>query len=649
MTDKKYKKAKSIKKAHVFVTKHLKKISFLNKKDQLSQDTQTKQPKFLSEDKKDNSSDNKTELISNHIEEQLFEIYENSDGTMPDMSSIDLKKSSSSNGALFVLFASCIFFAIVVWFGFFNTPSDVRFLQEDVIVSVSGESSIAPGEEVVFRVRYRNTQKVALHDVSVNVRYPEGFVFSKASIVPSNETNDTWEVGSLQKEDGGFIDIYGRIYSDIQSEQSFRVFLNYIPDNFTSQFQKVDHAEFLVDKKLLTLQVKVGSAIISGVKTPISIDTQSNVDLTDIYKQVYVRIDSDGLFTKESSEPKSDTVDQYRWSIDKTKEVNTIVVSGVFSSVNDQSNNLRVLLYGQPATGTADVVLLDTFEIPIAISQTDVSAQLIVNGTSGSLTMQPGEKMITSFVVKNNGDQAVSDVQLRLRVDAPSVQNQSIMKWSDVVDIADGTIVGEQLDKNTRRGVITWTSSQISALGKLLPGQQVIVDIELPIKDNQDIDLASFELFNMALIGQVQYTVASDRKTIGSNPIDVIIQSDLDFSSDADSSGNIYDITWILTNTFHELKNIVISTEFFGDVSIDQKSLDTPPAGSINYDATKQKLVWNIETMPTVVDILAHKLLVTLNKKKAGQTQLSDKIRVEALDSVTGEKILIVLDPMVID
>lgn len=643
-------KNKHVKKAHVFVKKHLKKATKkvakkLDKKIKITHDDNQEQ--HVLEKNHYKNKDTQTTL-TNHVEEQLTNIYENSDGSMPDMTLIDLEKSDRSSYALISLLLATIFFAVVIWFGFFATSSNTQFTEEDVVVSVSSEESIVSGEEVKFRVRYRNAQKIMLRNVSVNVRYPEGFVFTKSSVAASNETNDTWEIGTLNKEDGGFIDIYGRIYSDIHTDQSLRVFLNYIPENFTSEFQKVDHTEFITDKKPFELDVKVGDSIISGVKTPININVNKKQDITDQYSNVYVSIESAGVFSKESSKPKSDALDQYRWTLDQTKQKNDVLVTGTFSVTDDENNMVYVVVSAKPATGTIDLVELDRYEIPITVSKTELSAQLIVNGTTGALTMQPGEKMITSFVIKNNGEQAINDVQLRLRIDAPSANRRSIMKWSEVVDIADGDIVGEQLDDATRRGVITWTDKHIPDLQRLDPGEEEVVDIELPIKDSDDVDLTSFSIYNMALVGQMQYTVGGERKTVGSNPIDVTIQSDLTFESEVESSEKNYDLSWLLTNSFHELKNIKIVTSFFGDVSIDQKSIDNAPAGKIEYDKKKQKLTWNIETMPVVIDVLAHKLNVTLDKKKSGQTQLTDKIRLDALDSVTGEKILIVLDPILI-
>ena len=51
------------------------------------------------------------------ISEKLMEIYENNDGTMPDMTHFEKKKRSSFIRSLFVLLAACLFLAGTAWIG----------------------------------------------------------------------------------------------------------------------------------------------------------------------------------------------------------------------------------------------------------------------------------------------------------------------------------------------------------------------------------------------------------------------------------------------------------------------------------------------------------------------------------------------------
>src|SRR3989338_7377385 len=108
------------------------------------------------------------------VEDELIEIYENPDGTMPDMKHIEGRKHHRLGKAGLLLFLSCVFFAGIAWLGFFFFEPKSAFREDDVIVSFSGPEEVAPGEEVRYRIRYRNSQPIPLQSVAIQIRYPEG-------------------------------------------------------------------------------------------------------------------------------------------------------------------------------------------------------------------------------------------------------------------------------------------------------------------------------------------------------------------------------------------------------------------------------------------------------------------------------------------
>ena len=138
--------------------------------------------------------------------------------------------------AVATLALACALLAAVVWLGFFVLEPKGNFSEEDVILSISGQDVVQVGETVRYRIRYRNAQKVSLKDVSLRVRYPNGFIFETSSEAPSSESNDVWNLGELKGGESGYIDIDGRLFGSAEQEQSLRAFLSYEPDNFSSEF-----------------------------------------------------------------------------------------------------------------------------------------------------------------------------------------------------------------------------------------------------------------------------------------------------------------------------------------------------------------------------------------------------------------------------
>ncbi|MCX6741210.1 MAG: hypothetical protein NTY61_02315, partial [Candidatus Parcubacteria bacterium] len=88
--------------------------------------------------------------------------------------------------------------------------------ENEVGVKISGPESANSGDKVVYLVKYQNKKKVAINNVSLNVRYPVGLAVgdvkpSAVVKVNSDENSDSnsivkednWEVGTLEPEQSG--------------------------------------------------------------------------------------------------------------------------------------------------------------------------------------------------------------------------------------------------------------------------------------------------------------------------------------------------------------------------------------------------------------------------------------------------------------
>ena len=121
------------------------------------------------------------------------------------------------------------------------------------------------------------------------------------------------------------------------------------------------------------------------------------------------------------------------------------------------------------------------------------------------------------------------------------------------------------------------------------------------------------------------------------NPINITLNSNLALDvRDSINDENDHEISWVLTNDFHALKNLELSASLYGDISV---TLGTAPAGEVKYDENEKKITWAIPEMPESVDTLALPFTVKINAKNPTQNTLVSKIRVKALDAVTNQTI----------
>ncbi len=576
------------------------------------------------------------------ISKELEQIYKNDDGTLPDMGDFEKSKSNRLISAFVILLLSCLFLGAVAWIGFFVFSPQSSFKEEGVTLSITGDEQAMAGSEARYRIYYRNNQNVPLAKSVLQVRYPEGFVFAGSSREAVNEKKDEWAVGSLDKGDSGYIDIEGRIYGNVGQKQSIRVFFNYFPANFSSEFQKVASLNVEINESPVDLKVSGPSEAALGVKTEFLVEINLQSPTTS---NLVLLVESGGSFSISDSEPKADAGNQCQWTISELKENAKFVIRGFFQedAVNNESKIVFKVLGWKDEKIDAEPYVFNTVEWPVKILKTDLSANLAINGAVSDISVEPGEALNASIILKNNGETALKNLQVKLILEMPSSKNLSILDWRQLNDISDGDVVGEQVNPQTRRGVITWDSRRIPALRQLASGKEANIDISIPIKDSTDTDLSQFTSYQGSAQAEITYQRESENKTLSSNLMKFIINSDLKFEvrDKISNSANKEEhaITWILSNSFHELKNIEVSADLYGDIAWQDAKL-VVPAGKAEYNQAEKKLIWKIETMPVNVDVLALQFAIVLNTKNPSQTSLASKVKIKATDAITGQDIV---------
>jgi hypothetical protein len=588
-----------------------------------------------------------------HINEQLAEIYENEDGSMPDMRHFQQHRRSRLIGAMTTLLVACVFLGAVAWAGFFVLQPQSAFSESNVTLSIIGDEHVATGERVRYRIRYRNDQGIPLQEAVLHVRYPAGFIFEDASMPTSNEDNNAWDLGMVQEHASGFIDIFGTLVGDVGDRQSFRLFFNYTPTNFSSEFQTVASVNVELNTAPVTLVIGGPDEFGTGKSEEFifTIQKVQGASLESIKALALVIDPVDGFHPEQSSQV-HDERNPYQWSfiLGEDEEVE-IRITGRFESV-DGEPQVRAHIRGWTDEALhGDGFVLADAQHAVVFRDGDRQAQLAINGGQGQTSGAPGDWLNASVVVRNDGEDTMTNNKVQLVFDAPSVANKSILDWARLEDEADGDVVGEQINDQIRRGSITWDLRHIPALRSIEGGEQVIIDIRLPIKKGDQTDLNAFAASNIRATVQVQTGPTNDREIFSSNPVVIAVESDLalDVRDDVVNEGEqeTHTITWLLSNSFHDLEDITLSADLFGKIVFDSQNLIVP-AGDAIFDKEAQSLTWKIDTMPTAIDVLALQFEIRLTEKNPTQTNLSSKVRILAKDAITGQTIVRVGDEILL-
>ncbi|HLC69885.1 MAG TPA: hypothetical protein VJH75_02465 [Patescibacteria group bacterium] len=578
-----------------------------------------------------------TQKSTPEIDRFLNSVYEN-DGRRTNLKQIEMKKGHPFLKGFITLIILGGLLAAIAWIGFWVLPGNKNFSENNVSVSFNGPESVTAGEEVTYEIAYSNNEKVALNDVSLVVRYPQGFVFKTSSVEPENASKSSWTIGKLAAQKRGVLEITGVIYRAQGSEQSFTAMLYYKPDNFKSQLQKTATLVNTVKDSPYALLITGADKITVGAETDFAFKIK-NSQKNPVWPGLELTPLLPVGFEITSSTP---ALKDNKWTLaaDETASEKIFVLRGKLNETNEEQIKMAAELIA--VLGNEKQKIAEG-SITSNVVKNAVNLTLAVNGYTTGLNVKPGDNLVVSLRAANLSDNPITNAVVRLNLDAPSINRQSILDWAKVNDKLNGDIKGEQLSETIRRGQITWKSNHSGLLKKLDKSKELVIDVQIPIKEGDRIASETLKENQIKISAEISYTdSAGNEQTVASNIVSLKLNSDLALEtrdkilSDSDTSSE-YEVTWILTNNLHPLKNIRVEAELFGK-SLWQKP-ESAASWSVNYEEDSKKIVWTIPAMPESVDTLALKYKVTLQEKNPSQNTLISKPKVTAEDTVTGEKI----------
>lgn len=584
----------------------------------------------------------KDDSLDRKIEGQLKDIYREPNGKLPDMKNIDVKGGSPLlKGLLFIIFVGGLI-AALAWAGFFFLPLSGKFSDQQINLTINGDNEISFGATTTYKIAIGNNQKVDLDKATLVIYFPAGFAYGESSMEPSNAGKNEYYIGALKAQEQKEITITGRTYGSLNSDQSWRVFLNYTPQNMRSELQKVATLNVHIKDVPYTIALSGADKATVGNETSYIINLETKTTWPE--KLVILPVLPTNFFFTSTSLPlQKDNTFVVNFPTNTSTPIKyNIAFQGKYSESTDALMPVKVQL-AHPAPGGQGNFLIGEALLNTELIKNAIGINSVVNGSMNDVQSKPGDILNITVAIKNNGQDDLTNGTLRLTVDTPSYKKQSVIDWGGKTDPADGDVAGKQLSDTVRQGQIVWTAKNIPQLSKLKPGAEVNVDLRLPIKNNQQAPWDEIKEFKILFNTDITLTDKTGAaQTVSANPINVYINSDLaidvrqEISTTADKKEQ-HDITWVITNSFHPLKNVNLSADVFGDATF--KGPSSTPAGTLTYDPNSKRLNWNIPEWNESLDVLALPFSIVLNQKNPTQNMLVSKVHLTAEDAVTGKTI----------
>ncbi|MFA6410601.1 MAG: hypothetical protein WCW26_03455, partial [Candidatus Buchananbacteria bacterium] len=519
------------------------------------------------------------------IQKGLMNIYKNRDGSLSDISHLEVNHRGRFRIYFITFVALAALLAAIAWLGFMVFNPNKTFTSKSIKLTITGQQSIASGNEVIYVLEYKNIEKTLLNNVEIIFRYPDGFEFISAEPAPNNEFNTVWQLGTLEKDASGKIEIKGKMIGEVGSIKAINATASFQPLNFSSSFKETTSFSSQITSSILEINVEGPTQVLPEKKATYKITYKNNSD-KDLEK-VKVAVIYPTNFVFQEALPAA-TMRQgaarnlnNEWLIDNLakQQEGTIEITGGYV-VSDQATSANFTAQiGFVNKDSDEISVQQEKTITTEITSSNLSVNLILNGSNQNQPINFDQTLTYSINYKNLGQKDLSNIVISATLDS------TVLDWATLDDKHGGKVSG-----NT----ITWTKEQISELDIVRPLAEGTIDFSVKVKTADQVNIKTSDLtVKSKIIATLEKVgdLAVPELKVESNEIQSNINTDIDlkvegryFDDDNIAVGNgplpplvgqktTFRIYWSLANSLHEVTDVVVTTKLPSGVNWENKFL----------------------------------------------------------------------------
>ncbi|MFA6322960.1 MAG: hypothetical protein WCX71_05860 [Candidatus Buchananbacteria bacterium] len=537
-----------------------------------------------------------------NIQKGLMSIYRNQDGSLPDISHLEVRHKSKLKLFLIGIIVVSLILSIVTWLGFLLFNPTKSASNKSIKLTFDAPQNIASGDEITYNLSYKNIDNVALRNVEIMIRYPDDFQFISAQPVPTNTFNTSWKIGDLEKGASGQIAITGKLIGAVGSIKSISATASFQPENFSSSFKESSSFSHQITSSILELNIEGPDKILPQKKATYKITYKNNSEQDLSKLKVIANYPTNFIYQDAEPKPAANEGDNKTnsvWVIDslaKQQEGSIELSGGFVADKNILQGNIKVQIGFIDDQGNFS--LQQEKDITTEITEANLSLDLIINGSAQSQPINFGQTLTYSLNYKNLGQKDIDDAVFSVAIDS------GIVDWESLDDKNGGRREGNK---------ISWNKDQISQLDLIRPLDEGTITFSIKVKEANQIDMGKTNLIvksqALATMLKLGETEVPDL-TVESTEIQNNINTDIDlkvegryFDEDNMAVGTgplppvvgqptTFRIYWSLANSLHEVTDVRVSAVLPAGVSwYDKKFVKV---GDIKYDASTRTVTWSI-------------------------------------------------------
>ncbi|PIZ99329.1 MAG: hypothetical protein COX77_01855 [Candidatus Komeilibacteria bacterium CG_4_10_14_0_2_um_filter_37_10] len=335
-----------------------------------------------------------------------------------------------------------IFVALAVWFGLVDQGSGESSLQ----LAFAGQTEVTAGEEIIFKIKYRNLDRVALQNMKMTLIYPEGFYYVSSSVLPQNDGKNYWSLPDLAPGESAFLEVKGLITGKQDETKEIKVRTDYQPANFSSDFSVEEKMLVHIKKVAVDLWSDAPSEILPGGGLFIKLHLLNNQK--DAFP-IRVVIQKPEQYLLSDSDPKL-TGDRWEFNEIVPGQEQLILLNGELPPTVPTKELLIKIIAYKINNGQETVLDQENILIKIVQPQVDVNLQYLDNESSGIVAW--GQTIPYQIVITNKSDYILHDAKVILSLSSKMINwqgwqdSQGIVKDGDkIIWSSDHPQIGQRL------------------------------------------------------------------------------------------------------------------------------------------------------------------------------------------------------------
>lgn len=493
-----------------------------------------------------------------------------------------------------------------VYFFYSNTPYRST---GNPTLTITAPETIFAGEQGDFKIIIRNTTSTKLARADVSVRYPVGFTFIRSNPAPDNDSQNTWQLGSLEQNEERSITLTGILATGKDSTPQIQGTLSYRPGTINSEFEITATSNSPAIESPLSLLIEQPEEVRAG--TSIALTLTVTAGEGQLAKPVLLSLVLPEGFTTgtPSSPPRNES--ELIWSIPPLtqgaswKLTTTVTPTGTTptSTLTTQATiGFSTYMRGKE-TITPLVVETENTTIVGNIPTLTIASP----GASLPVRVQPGSTLPLTITLTNPSAEPAQNISVSLPV------NMSV--WT----IAPGQS-------------ISWNPVTTPELARLEPGQSTTLTTSLIAKSTIPPRGTFQATATITTLGE-----DTGIAPVRSSPLEYSSVVNVSLTGQIISTGaGTNDLIVMINNPSNTLTGAQVVIPLAPSISATTPKTQT---GSVN--ATEMSILWTIPTLPPTPSP------TTLSVELKGSTSpLTGTITLTGTESTTGAQVQNTIPPL---